>query len=188
LNCTTQPLPGRWKGREKSSCPTAKPYRFARSATPADDTLARAAEERGRLAAIPRHAAGGKERHFDRNWSIHPRGGAKRTKQGEEEFKVADQHAAAEQTIERRALTYDARDTIRRTERVDVVASDQRRVADIHREDPLVFAAAAVAAVVNHAGRNGVERRRHQIATVIDEVGERQRPEGRRCFQPVALT
>src|SRR6185295_2969361 len=91
------------------------------------DAVARAAEERRLLTAVPGDPAIGEERNLDRNGSIHPRRGTEWAKQREPEFEVAHQHAAAEQAVERRALTHHARHAVRRTKGIDVIAAYQRR-------------------------------------------------------------
>ena len=54
-------------------------------------------------------------------------------------------------------------------DRVHVVAAHEIRVADEQREQPLVLAAATVAAVVHDAGGKRVERGRHEVAAVVGE-------------------
>src|SRR5439155_9922634 len=114
----------------------------------AGDAFARAAEDLRRLVAVPRDAAVGEQRHFHRNRSVHVLRDAERPEQREAELEVADEHAAADQSIERGAVARLVRHALSRVERVDVVAADERRVAHVQREEPQVFAATAVPAVV----------------------------------------
>src|SRR5258705_3730892 len=91
--------------------------------------LPAAAEQRRALAAVPRDAAVGEEDDLERNRSVHPRRrGDERTKQREAEFQVADEHAAAEQPIERGALARRAGHACAGPEPDDIVAAPEGRV------------------------------------------------------------
>ena len=112
---------------------------------------------------------------------------AERPQQRESELDVADQHAAADQPIERRARRRSTR--IRRAERIDAVAAHELGIAHESGISRWSSPARTIAAVVQAAHGNRVEPRRHEVVPVVGQRGrELQVAEGRRDLEARALS